>query len=240
MSAPTADAASEPIEGANDFSQRVRLGTNVYVLQGIGLPARRLPLPRRQAGAVRRSAGCSSAASRRGSAARRTSGSWIVRGHRLPEGVPLGVPGRGAGLRLHERTARLPHLAAVHRLPALPASGHDQAGAVPEPAAVRRHDAHLARRRALRGASSLSLLRALVQPEIGRRSSCRSSSCCRSAALGDKTIFLAARVEHHFAMIVCFLFAGNWIAACKGCSSRSGSGPASRSSPSPSATSSRS
>ena len=33
--------------------------------------------------------------------------------------------------------------------------------------------------------------------------------------LGDKTILLAARVEHHFAMIVCFLLAGNWIAACK-------------------------
>ena len=33
--------------------------------------------------------------------------------------------------------------------------------------------------------------------------------------LGDKTILLAARVEHHFAMIVCFLLAGNWIAGCK-------------------------
>src|SRR6185436_14971552 len=33
--------------------------------------------------------------------------------------------------------------------------------------------------------------------------------------LADKTILLAARVEHHFAMIVCFLLAGNYIAACK-------------------------
>jgi hypothetical protein len=34
-------------------------------------------------------------------------------------------------------------------------------------------------------------------------------------ALADKTIALAARVEHHFAMIVCFLLGGNWIAGCK-------------------------
>ena len=34
-------------------------------------------------------------------------------------------------------------------------------------------------------------------------------------ALADKTIVLAARVEHHFAMIVCFLLAENWIAGCK-------------------------
>ncbi len=33
--------------------------------------------------------------------------------------------------------------------------------------------------------------------------------------LGDKTILLAARVEHHFAMIVCFLLAANWIPGCK-------------------------
>jgi hypothetical protein len=35
------------------------------------------------------------------------------------------------------------------------------------------------------------------------------------AGLGDATIWLAGRVEHHFAMIVCFTFAGNWIAAVK-------------------------
>src|SRR5262249_3723486 len=34
-------------------------------------------------------------------------------------------------------------------------------------------------------------------------------------ALADRTIVLAARVEHHGAMIVCFLFGGNWIAGCK-------------------------
>jgi hypothetical protein len=35
------------------------------------------------------------------------------------------------------------------------------------------------------------------------------------AGLGDKTIWLAGRVEQHFAMILCFLFAGNWIAGTK-------------------------
>jgi len=35
------------------------------------------------------------------------------------------------------------------------------------------------------------------------------------AGLGDKTIWLAGRVEQHFAMILCFLFAGNWIAGVK-------------------------
>lgn len=35
------------------------------------------------------------------------------------------------------------------------------------------------------------------------------------AGLCDRTILLAGRVEHHFAMIVCFLLAGNWIAAAK-------------------------
>ena len=34
-------------------------------------------------------------------------------------------------------------------------------------------------------------------------------------ALGDRTVPLAARWEHHFAMCICFLLAGDWIAACK-------------------------
>ena len=35
------------------------------------------------------------------------------------------------------------------------------------------------------------------------------------AGLGDATIWLAGRVEHHFAILVCFLLAGNAIAAAK-------------------------
>ena len=175
------EAPSTPIEsGGKGFSELVRAGCEDYVLQGIGLPiaayvfhAVKLclfvlgwmffvqlhPGPRQPLG-------------------RRLV---VARGHRVPEGVPLGLPRRGARLRLHERPARLPHLAAVHRLPALPASGHDQAGAVPEPAAVRRHDAHLARRRALRRLRRVAAARAGGARRSARRSSCRSSSCCRSA-----------------------------------------------------------
>jgi hypothetical protein len=61
----------------------------------------------------------------------------------------------------------------------------------------------------------LSLLRALVQPEIGPRHLVPIVVLLPLCGLRDKTIFLCARVEHHFAMIVCFTFAGSWIAACK-------------------------
>jgi hypothetical protein len=63
----------------------------------------------------------------------------------------------------------------------------------------------------------VSLIRALVAPEIGAAELLPIVVLLPLAALGDKTIALAARVEHHFAMIVCFLLAGggSWIAACK-------------------------
>lgn len=61
----------------------------------------------------------------------------------------------------------------------------------------------------------LSLLRALVQPEITASHLIPIVVLLPLCGLADKTIILCARVEHHFAMIVCFLFAGNWIAACK-------------------------
>ncbi|HEV7733715.1 MAG TPA: DUF3556 domain-containing protein [Candidatus Binatia bacterium] len=61
----------------------------------------------------------------------------------------------------------------------------------------------------------LSLLRALVAPEITTAQLLPVVVLLPLCGLGDKTIFLAARVEHHFAMIVCFTFAGSWIAACK-------------------------
>jgi hypothetical protein len=61
----------------------------------------------------------------------------------------------------------------------------------------------------------LSLLRALVQPEITASHLLPIVVLLPLCGLTDKTIMLCARVEHHFAMIVCFLFAGDWIAACK-------------------------
>ena len=68
---------------------------------------------------------------------------------------------------------------------------------------------------ALYAAFLASLVRALVQPEITASHLVPIVVLLPLCGLGDKTILLAARVEHHFAMIVCFLFAGNWIAACK-------------------------
>lgn len=62
-----------------------------------------------------------------------------------------------------------------------------------------------------------ALLRALMAPAIGVAELWPIVVLLPLCGLGDKTILLAARVEHHFAMIVCFLLAagGNWIAACK-------------------------
>jgi hypothetical protein len=61
----------------------------------------------------------------------------------------------------------------------------------------------------------LSLLHALVQPEVTAAHLIPIVVLLPLCGLTDKTVILCARVEHHFAMIVCFLFGGNWIAACK-------------------------
>ena len=58
-------------------------------------------------------------------------------------------------------------------------------------------------------------MRALVAVQIGTAELLPIVVLLPLCALADTTIVLAARVEHHFAMIVCFLLAGNWIAACK-------------------------
>ena len=60
-----------------------------------------------------------------------------------------------------------------------------------------------------------SLLHALVQPELAAAQLLPILVLLPLCALGDRTVPLAARCEHHVAMIVCFVFAGNWIAACK-------------------------
>jgi len=60
-----------------------------------------------------------------------------------------------------------------------------------------------------------ALLRALVAAEIGPSQLVPVVVLLPLCGLGDKTVLLAARVEHHFAMIVCFLLAGNWIAGAK-------------------------
>ncbi|HEY2774169.1 MAG TPA: DUF3556 domain-containing protein [Candidatus Binatia bacterium] len=60
-----------------------------------------------------------------------------------------------------------------------------------------------------------SLVRALVSPQIDTAVLVPILVLLPLCALGDKTVLLAARFEHHFSMIVCFALAGNWIAACK-------------------------
>ena len=68
---------------------------------------------------------------------------------------------------------------------------------------------------ALYAAFLAALLRALTSPAIGTSQLVPIVLLLPLCGLADKTILLAARVEHHFAMIVCFLLAGNWIAGCK-------------------------
>lgn len=68
---------------------------------------------------------------------------------------------------------------------------------------------------ALYAGFTLSLLRALLSPAIDTSVLLPIVVLLPLCGLGDKTVLLAARFEHHFAMIVCFLVAGNWIAACK-------------------------
>lgn len=61
----------------------------------------------------------------------------------------------------------------------------------------------------------LSLVRALVSPVVDTAVLVPLLVLLPLCALGDKTVLLAARFEHHFSMIVCFALAGNWIAAAK-------------------------
>src|SRR5262245_16725184 len=68
---------------------------------------------------------------------------------------------------------------------------------------------------ALYAAFVASLLRALLAPAIGATELVPAVVLLPLCALADTTIVLAARVEHHVAMIVCFLLADHWIAACK-------------------------
>jgi len=58
-------------------------------------------------------------------------------------------------------------------------------------------------------------LRALVAPAIDASHLVPIAVLVPVLALADKTLFLAARGEHYYTVILCFLFAGNWIAGAK-------------------------
>jgi len=214
MSPRTAEAEFDPTEWSKkDFTERVRIGTNAYVLKGLGYP-----LAAYLFHAVKLSCFvlgwmffC------RFTPGLGTLGNfttWIFHGTAfqkaflwasLVEVLGFGCMSGPLGLRIWP-----PFTAALHFLrpgttklapfPNLPLLG----GTTRTWLDV-----------ALYAALVLSLLRALVQPEITAAHLIPIVVLLPLCGLGDRTILLAARVEHHFAMIVCFLLAGNWIAACK-------------------------
>jgi hypothetical protein len=59
------------------------------------------------------------------------------------------------------------------------------------------------------------LIRALVSPSLGPALFVPTLVVLPLLGLCDKTIFLASRAEHYGSALVCFLFAGEWIAATK-------------------------
>lgn len=204
----------DPAEWAKkDFTERVRVANRAYVLQGMGIPA-----PAYIFHAVKLAlliAGwmffCSFTP---GLGNPSTIGSWMFEGIAFQKAFLWGclfeVMGFGCmsgplGLRIWPPfTAFLhflrPGTTKLAPFPNLPVFG-----------GVRRTwlDA------ALYAALLLSFLRALIQPELGTAYLLPIVVLLPLCGLGDKTIFLAARVEHHFAMIVCFLVAGDWIAGAK-------------------------
>ena len=61
----------------------------------------------------------------------------------------------------------------------------------------------------------VAAVRALIAPEPGFLYLLPIVVLLPLLALGDKTLFLAARGEHYWVTIVCFAFASNWIAGAK-------------------------
>jgi Transmembrane protein of unknown function (DUF3556) len=59
------------------------------------------------------------------------------------------------------------------------------------------------------------LVRALVSSELPPGLLVPTVLLLPLLSLSDKTLFLAARGEHYFALVVCFLFAGDWIAGAR-------------------------
>ncbi|MGH7894848.1 MAG: DUF3556 domain-containing protein, partial [Candidatus Binatia bacterium] len=213
-SARTAEAEFDPAEWSKkDFTERVRIGTNAYVLKGIGYPPAAYVFH-----AVKLCLFvlgwmffCSFTP---GLGTPSSFTSWIFEGAAfqkaflwasLVEVMGFGCMSGPLGLRIWP-----PFTASLHFLrpgttklalfPNLPVFGGKTRTWLDV---------------ALYAGLVLSLARALVQPEIAATHLIPIVVLLPLCGLGDKTIFLAARVEHHFAMIVCFLFAGNWIAACK-------------------------
>jgi hypothetical protein len=68
---------------------------------------------------------------------------------------------------------------------------------------------------ALYAAHNIFLIRALVSTELTPGLLLPTILLLPLLSLSDKTLFLVARGEHYFSLIVCFLFTGDWIAGAK-------------------------
>lgn len=60
-----------------------------------------------------------------------------------------------------------------------------------------------------------SLIRALAAPALGFGELAPVAALLPILGLADRTPFLAARAEHYWVTVLCFVFAGNWIAGAK-------------------------
>ena len=210
---PAATAADLAAWSKKDFTERVRIGTNAYVLRGVGFPlaAYVFHLVKLCAFVLGWMFFCSFTP---GLGTRANFTTWIFAGvafqkaflwASLVEVLGFGCMSGPLGLRIWP-----PFTAALHFLrpgttklapfPDLPLFGGTTRT---------RLDV------VLYAAFVLALLRALVAAELTTTHLLPIVVLLPLCGLGDKTVLLAARVEHHFAMIVCFLLAGNWIAACK-------------------------
>ena len=214
MSARLAEPEIDPAEWSRKgFTERVQVGTNAYVLRGIGYP-----LPVYVFHAVKLALFvlgwmffCRFTP---GLGTMTGFGSWIFEGTAFQKAVLWAALGEVLGfccmsgplwLRIWPPFTAFLHFARpgttkLAPFPKLPLVG----GTTRTWLDV-----------ALYAAYVLAILRALVQPEITTAHLIPIVVLLPLCALTDRTIPLAARVEHHFAMIVCFTFAGSWIAACK-------------------------
>jgi hypothetical protein len=67
----------------------------------------------------------------------------------------------------------------------------------------------------LYAAHMLFLLRALLAPELSLELLVPTLILLPVLGVTDKTLFLASRAEHYYTALVCFMFAGDWIAGSK-------------------------
>jgi hypothetical protein len=64
-------------------------------------------------------------------------------------------------------------------------------------------------------ANQVFLVRALIAPEIAAEHLYPIAILVPLLGITDKTLFLSVRAEHYYTNVLCFLFAGNWIAGAK-------------------------